>query len=96
MTDRIYNGWSNYATWRINLELFDGAEASDFGSTEAYELSLILKSYVQDIMEDLAKGVALEYALAFIDEANYYEIAEHLIEYEEGETDARTSNAGID
>ena len=20
-----YNGWSNYATWRIHLEIFDGA-----------------------------------------------------------------------
>ena len=25
-----YNGWTNYATWRVNLEMFDGADhASD-------------------------------------------------------------------
>jgi len=24
MTDS-YNGWTNYATWRVNLEMFDGA-----------------------------------------------------------------------
>ena len=23
-TDNTYNGWTNYATWRVNLELFDG------------------------------------------------------------------------
>ena len=23
MTDK-YNGWTNYATWRVNLEMFDG------------------------------------------------------------------------
>lgn len=24
-----YNGWTNYATWRVNLEIFDGTSASD-------------------------------------------------------------------
>ena len=24
MTDKTYNGWTNYATWRVNLEWFDG------------------------------------------------------------------------
>jgi len=23
-TDKNYNGWTNYATWRVNLEMFDG------------------------------------------------------------------------
>ena len=22
--DTTYNGWTNYATWRVNLELLDG------------------------------------------------------------------------
>ena len=21
-----YNGWTNYATWRVNLEIFDGMD----------------------------------------------------------------------
>lgn len=21
-----YNGWTNYATWRVNLEMFDGMQ----------------------------------------------------------------------
>jgi hypothetical protein len=24
MSDKTYNGWTNYATWRIHLEIFDG------------------------------------------------------------------------
>ena len=23
-TTEKYNGWTNYATWRVNLEIFDG------------------------------------------------------------------------
>ena len=24
MKDERYNGWTNYATWRVNLEIIDG------------------------------------------------------------------------
>ena len=27
MDNKTYNGWFNYATWRINLEIFDGFDA---------------------------------------------------------------------
>ena len=33
MTDTKYNGWTNYATWRVNLEMFDGFEPD--GTMEA-------------------------------------------------------------
>ena len=26
MNDTKYNGWTNYATWRVNLEIFDGMD----------------------------------------------------------------------
>ena len=36
-----YNGWTNYATWRINLELFSDMDYKDyfdeFPDTEALE-----------------------------------------------------------
>ena len=41
MTDTTYNGWTNYATWRVNLEIFDGMSPRDVTNTrdvEAYEL----------------------------------------------------------
>ena len=28
-TNKTYNGWYNYATWRLNLEIFDGMEIDD-------------------------------------------------------------------
>jgi len=31
-----YNGWTNYATWRINLELLDGYETSIESSIEEF------------------------------------------------------------
>ena len=31
MQDNTYNGWTNYATWRVNLEIFDGMSADDMG-----------------------------------------------------------------
>lgn len=33
---KTYNGWTNYATWRVNLELLDGVETSLETSPEDY------------------------------------------------------------
>ena len=84
-----YNGWTNYATWRINLEMFDGMVLNDFLSDEqlegAYELGQYLKDWAEDIVSnDTDKnGLALSYALAFMSDVNWVEIASHLIEEHE-------------
>ena len=92
--DKTYKGWSNYATWRINLEIFDNFDISDYDKTP-YELSEQLKDYTDEILcmdqKNLDnEALALSYARAFIDEVNFYEIAEALldayIEEEEDET----------
>ena len=44
-----YNGWTNYATWRVHMEM-EG------------------------------KGLVLDYALAFLSDVNWQEIAKHLME----------------
>ena len=82
-----YNGWSNYATWRINLEMFDSYE--DEGFTNPYELSLHLKDMAEMYIEQSApEGLARDYAMAFISDVDWYEIAKHLIaEYAEEETE---------
>jgi hypothetical protein len=85
MTDTKYNGWTNYATWRVNLEIFDGMTPDDFGldedqQTDAYELSLCLKDTVHDIIENTStEGISRDYALAFISDVNWREIAQHMI-----------------
>jgi hypothetical protein len=45
MTNTDYNGWTNYATWRVNLEIFDGMEPREWIQEEKdpYDLSQILK-----------------------------------------------------
>ena len=83
-----YNGWTNYATWRINLEMIDGMEPSDFighGCIAPSELKDAIKEYVESIIEEsTAEGVGREYALAFVSDVDWWAIAEHLItQYEE-------------
>lgn len=73
-----HNGWTNYATWRINLELFDGLTSEIFEFTD--DLPAMLKDYAENIIEDHAKGIALDYALAFIADVNWREIADHVRE----------------
>lgn len=80
-----YNGWTNYATWRVNLEIFDGFNPREYwhGIKDTYDLSLCLKGHVEDIMEHQtgnAEGLAYSYAMAFLSGVNWYEIAEHMLE----------------
>jgi len=88
MTDTTYNGWTNYATWRVNLEIFDGLEQS-----EVFDLSLpleqlrhVLQDYVEGHIYESGGGngnIAVDYALAFLSDVNWREIAEHMIGDEE-------------
>ena len=84
MTKTKYNGWTNYATWRVNLEIFDGQDWVDVHSgdlNDTYSVSNSLKEYVEQHIEDTTEdGLARSYALAFINDVNWYEIAEHLTE----------------
>jgi hypothetical protein len=67
-----YNGWTNYETWRVMLEIFDGLE-DDMGGPEA------LKDFAEDVIcESAPEGLARDYALAFLSEVNWYEIAKVL------------------
>jgi hypothetical protein len=72
-----YNGWSNYATWKINLELIDGYETD---TTDAYALVDELQELAGFYFDDYPDGLVKDCANAFISDVNWYEIAEHLIE----------------
>jgi len=96
MTDTKYNGWTNYATWRINLEMIDGIDPNEQfpDLTEAYDLGQALKEYVEELLEqdcliqpdrwsgqrEPRRPMAFHYALAFISDVDWGEIAEHLLE----------------
>lgn len=75
-----YNGWTNYATWRIALEWFDGFNPYE-SESDPYELSKYLEDYVTECLSmDMPNEMTLSYALTFISTVNWYEIAEHLIQ----------------
>jgi ATP-dependent RNA circularization protein (DNA/RNA ligase family) len=79
-----YNGWTNYATWRVNLEMFDNTNLEDLtGNTEwdASDLAEYLTQWAVEIIENDTPegGLARDYALAFLDDVNWYEIAKHMI-----------------
>lgn len=76
-----YNGWTNYATWRVNLEMFDGQNYADENYLDAIELSHELRDIAEAIICDNApEGFARDYALAFLSDVNWHEIATHMIE----------------
>ena len=79
MSDKKHNGWTNYATWRVNLEIIDGYDWSENEHVDA--------DYVKELVEDAVfgslisngNGLVEDYANAFLSEVNYREIAEHII-----------------
>jgi len=89
-----YNGWTNYETWRINLELCDGVTLEDLGldnDAEESEVHDCLKEMVDnaitqhgEIPED---SLAVSYADAFVNAVNYWEIAKAVIEYSNDQVD---------
>lgn len=79
MTEK-YNGWTNYATWRVNLEMFDGRDCASGNDLDAYDLGQSLREVAIELVGEESRGLAYDYAVAFLDEVNWYEIAEMQIE----------------
>ena len=93
MSDTTYNGWRNYATWRINLEVFDGRGIKDQypRKPDAFDVAHALKEELLEHLElDCNNKLTLSYAESFVSDVDFVEIAEHLIEnaeYDETEED---------
>ncbi len=82
MKDTEYNGWTNYATWRINLEILGDIEFEE----------KVTADHLEDIVEECVftnfntcdtPRLVEDYARAFIDEVNFYEIAKDINEESE-------------
>ena len=76
-TNNTYNGWYNYATWRINLEIFDGMEIDEPWNWEQ------CRDYAEEMitMDCDETSLAASYAMAFINDVAWAEISEHLNEH---------------
>ena len=97
MTNKEYNGWTNYETWACNLhfddffteqaqEIWDSLEGSDDRKSEATDR---LAEYIEETVtgEDFAPKVEGFYAdllNASFREINFSEIAQHYIDDTEG------------
>lgn len=90
--DTTYNGWTNYATWRVNLEIFDGIDIGDFDGVDDAEPDI---GYISNQLQEYAEEVVFldsniggktpsslmeDYARAFLQDVNWYEIAKHLVD----------------
>lgn len=80
MTDTTYNGWTNYATWRVRIEMFDGVDYASKNDLDAYDLGQVLRDEALEIIDGQAQGYAYDYARAFLNDVNWFEIAGHQIE----------------
>ena len=85
-----YNGWSNYETWRVNLEIL-----GDIQWVEE-EIEILSPEMLEEYVENAVfenngisgyLGLMEDYARAFLSNVNYYEILEHIREnYEHDKT----------
>lgn len=80
MNNEKYNGWTNYQTWKINLELLDGLNAKDlFGGKCEGD---VVYDYVSELLNEQCRpgSIVGDLAHLVLDSVNWDEIAEHLNE----------------
>jgi len=104
-TTTTYNGWTNFATWRINLEICDDLVSSMIDDRQMFRDVDALATYLEEAVDDvltnygeITGGLALDYARAFVSDVNFREIADHnedLIDIDEEEIEEDETD-GID
>ena len=88
MSDNKCNGWTNYETWRVNLDIFDGW-VTDGQKVCADNLKDIAEEYINFNAQSPIGGtnhddtIVAGWASAFLSNVNWFEIAEHINEENE-------------
>lgn len=88
MSDKSYNGWTNYETWVVNLWLANDEglyiEATDRATNadgDVYDLAQDFKSWVcDDLAPDLGASFAADLLNAALSEVDWNEIATSWLE----------------
>lgn len=81
--DTRFNGYSNYPTWRIQLEIFDGLDLKDVVDSADEITAEWVNDYVDYIVFETAgnpTGLVADYAKGFLASVNYFELASTLKE----------------
>lgn len=84
MTNNEHEGWTNYATWKVYHDIFDGMEYREWIAEEKDES--VLADIIQEYTEELVFGdydddsFIKDYAKAFLGNVNWQEIAGLLID----------------
>tara|TARA_Y100001938_G_scaffold145574_1_gene222539 strand:+ start:76 stop:384 length:309 start_codon:yes stop_codon:yes gene_type:complete len=87
-----HNGYTNYATWRVYLEFFSDNEQMycecledlkeervDFEREAKNRICTRLETDIENyIISNSNQNLVQDYAFAFLQDVNYYEIAEHI------------------
>jgi hypothetical protein len=73
-----YNGWANYATWRVMLEYFDNFDNSEYGGyVDGYECKEMVLDYIESTVGD---RMVADWARSFLELVDWEEIAQALSE----------------
>jgi hypothetical protein len=84
MSAATYNGWTNYNTWKVNLEFFDGMSYEEFAGTTTEGLAEELKEMVEVyIDEHTSSTLAWDWAMETLRDVDWYAIAEQFIKTDE-------------
>ena len=73
------NGWTNYATWRVNLEIWSDYDWSEDRFASVGDLARYIEDYTDDVLTqhgEIEGGLALDYARSFVRDVDWHEIAQ--------------------
>jgi len=92
MTDTTYNGWTNHATWLVNLHLDNTYCMTDSLTEEAADMlgnqypEADLADYIKELVAEWLEpdcpnaGLAQDLINGYLDDVNWREIATHYID----------------
>lgn len=76
-----HNGWTNFETWKVNLEVFDGLTPEDITGWDLVTAGDLREQVEAIIYDDCdASDIVRGWALNFISEVNFQEIADAINE----------------
>ena len=77
--NNTYNGWRNFETWKVKLELLDNYQARE--DQTVAELAEEMKQFCEEIIDcETSQGFAYDCAMQMLNRVDWEEIAEHILE----------------